>query len=141
MNILVWDFETSYNANKPWLPDSYPVSLGLTLNEDYYEWIINHQSCAPTFNVKEVQELFDKADIIIAHNICFDLHWLKACEIKLKDNIKLYDTMIAEYLIEGQSKKFAELSLASLSDKYLSTPKDDKVKVFWILVMRRMLSH
>ena len=131
MKILTFDYETSIRANKPWLPKSYPVSLGIQLDTDYYEYIINHQQRSANFNPKEVQAIFNEADIIIAHNISFDLHWLRACGIVLKNSIKLYDTMIAEYIISGQTKTYQDLSLADLSDEYLETPKDDKVKVFW----------
>lgn len=131
MKILVFDFETSYKESKPWLPNAYPVSLGILLNDSYYEYIINHNLAPSNFDVQEIQSLFDEADEIVAHNICFDLHWLRACGIKLKDSIRLYDTMIAEYILEGQSKKYGDLSLADLSELYLDTPKDDKVKLFW----------
>jgi DNA polymerase I-like protein with 3'-5' exonuclease and polymerase domains len=97
----------------------------------YYDFIINHKDSPPTFDLIKIQSLFDSADEIVGHNLCFDLHWLRQCGIKLKSNIRLYDTMIAEYIIMGQSKKYGELSLADLSDKYLETPKEDKVKVFW----------
>jgi DNA polymerase I-like protein with 3'-5' exonuclease and polymerase domains len=135
MNVLVFDFETSYKFSKPWHPESYCVSLGIEIMHNtmqtYYQFIINHKDMAPTFDLGLIQELFDNADEIVAHNICFDLHWLRKCGIKLKKSIRLFDTMIAEYLICGQSKKYDALSLADLSDKYLDTPKDDKVKVFW----------
>lgn len=137
MNILCFDYETSYKANKPWLKGSFAVSLGLLCKGEhfrefgYYDYIINHNDAQSTFDLDEVQGLFDWADEIVGQNICFDLHWLRHCGIVLKPNIKIYDTMIAEYLLSGQTRKYAQLSLADLSEEYLLMPKDDKVKPYW----------
>ena len=131
MDVLTFDFETSYNQNKPWQKGAYPVSLGAMLGSYYFEWVFNHQDSPPTFNLKEAQDFFDATDEVVGHNLCFDLHWLRAVGIILKPNIRLYDTMIAEYVIMGQTLMYGDLSLEMLSDKYLDTPKDDKVKPFW----------
>lgn len=133
MNILTFDFECSkFPASLPWIPKSFPVSLGILINgEQYYEWIINHKESLPTFNLLEVQKYFDEVDLIIAHNLKYDIHWLRACGIKLKPTLKVYDTMLAEYLLNGMSKQYDKLSLEELSDIYLETPKDDKVKAYW----------
>lgn len=120
---LTFDFETPYNHSKPWLREAFPVSLGVYVNGEYFKWIINHQDIAPTFDREAVKQIFDSADEIIAHNICFDLHWLRSCGIILKPDIRLYDTMIAEYLIQGQSKTYGELSLEQLSNDYLKNSK------------------
>ena len=141
MNILTFDFETSKKPRHlPWIPGSFAVSLGILRNKvdisirdcgGYNEYILNHKDSYPTWSQENVQWKFDWADEIVGHNICFDLHWLKACGIILKPNIRIYDTMIAEYLLSGQTKKYDELSLADLSEQYLSIPKDDEVKPYW----------
>ena len=130
MNVLVFDWETSYKFPDAWNPDSFPVSLGLLSGTTYVDYIFNHQQVAPTANLKDIQQWFDWADMIVAHNIKFDLHWLRKVGIKLKPTIKLYDTMIVEYLLKGQST-VGELSLEDLSKIYLEEEKDDKVKMYW----------
>jgi len=140
MNILTLDFETSKKPRHlPWISGSFAVSLGILVRDTirskegclYYKYIINHNDSEATFDREEVRSLFDRADEIVGQNICFDLHWLRHCGIVLKPNIRIYDTMIAEYLLLGQTKKYDQLSLVDLSEEYLAVPKDDKVKPYW----------
>jgi DNA polymerase-1 len=82
-----------------------------------------------------------QADVIIGHNIKFDLLYMIRAFSETKNNIlavefknllrkvKLYDTMFAEYLITAQQSKFASLNEVSL--KYGGTLKDDRIKEFW----------
>ena len=69
----------------------------------------NHNS-APYFSDghEVLQNALDKTDILVGHNIKFDLTWLRECGFKY--NKKLYCTMVSEYVLL-RSKKLP-LSLA-----------------------------
>lgn len=68
----------------------------------------------------ELVEALEGADFIVAHNGKFDMGWLKRAGIDLRKLI-LYDTMIAEYCLNGNLKK--PLSLDALSTYYLGVSK------------------
>ncbi len=61
-----------------------------------------------------LQKVLDDTDILVGHNIKFDLKWLLACNFTYTG--KLYDTMIAEYVIHGGDK--VALSLAESVKRY-----------------------
>ena len=68
----------------------------------------------------ELVEALEEADFIVAHNGKFDMKWLRRAGIDLRKLI-LYDTMIAEYCINGNLK--TPLSLDALSTYYLGVSK------------------
>jgi len=75
-----------------------------------------------------------KVDLLVGHNIKFDLHYLwKADKIvhdrMYKDGIRIWCTQLAEYLLTGQDSKWA--SLDQLAEKYGGTLKDSKMKEYW----------
>ena len=74
------------------------------------EYIFFNHNSAPNFvdGFKVLQDALDKTDILVGHNIKFDLTWLRECGFKY--NKKLYCTMVAEYVLL-RSKKLP-LSLA-----------------------------
>lgn len=61
-----------------------------------------HEGRGPTKNAFDIlQKALDDTDILIGHNIKFDLGWLRECGLKYTG--KLFDTMVAEYvLLRGQ---------------------------------------
>jgi DNA polymerase I-like protein with 3'-5' exonuclease and polymerase domains len=74
------------------------------------EYIFFNHNSVPNFidGFKILQDALDKTDILVGHNIKFDLMWLRECGFKY--NKKLYCTMVAEYVLL-RSKKLP-LSLA-----------------------------
>ena len=72
MKTLVFDVETSrFCGNLPWHRDSYLVSLCLKFGSEIRTWMFNHKDVPySTIDIAEIQEYFDDADIIVAHN-CF----------------------------------------------------------------------
>lgn len=70
---------------------------------------------------------------IVGQNLKFDLAHLRKAgwdfHAWLRDGGRVYDTMIAEYLLTAQESKFA--SLDELATKYGGTLKDDKIKQYW----------
>ncbi len=129
----------------PFAPDNHIVSWGIKrLGENKVHTL--HQADLP--NMKAVQTYFPHrvlglssdsnlrpwdSIMLVGHNIKFDLLYL------LKDSpsfraggwpkIRIWDTMLVEYLITGQSSQFA--SLNKCAGKYGGTQKDDKIKEYW----------
>lgn len=72
-------------------------------------------------------------DFVVGQNLKFDLAHLRKAGWDfygwLNDGGRIYDTMIAEYLITAQEAKFA--SLDQLATKYGGTLKDSKIKDYW----------
>lgn len=75
-------------------------------------------------------------DLLVGHNIKFDLLYLmhdpelrEPLQSYFESGGKVWDTMIAEYLLTAQRSQFA--SLDKLSEKYGGTIKDDRLKEYW----------
>lgn len=73
-------------------------------------------------------------ELLVGQNIKFDIHHLLTGEHAyfldwFKEGGKIWDTMLAEYILTFQQSKWA--SLDSLAEKYGGTLKDDRIKDFW----------
>ena len=64
--------------------------------------------------------LTDHADVLIGHNIKFDLTWIRECGFTYEGHI--YDTMVAEYIL-SKARRWP-LGLAALAKKYDVTRKE-----------------
>lgn len=134
--IISLDVETSCSPNHfPWVKGSY-LSLIVAIEvldtgfTKAHHWIYHHNAVGLTPHRKilnEIQELLDRADLLIAHNAKFDLTWLKHVSLKPP---RVHDTMVAEYLINGQNNKIG-ISLAESALRYGLKPKLDIVKQYW----------
>ena len=72
-----------------------------------------------------IQELLDKATILIGHNIAYDLMWLWECGYKY-DGV-VFDTMLAEYVLQRGKKE--PLSLEECAKRHeLATKKQGHTK-------------
>ena len=80
----------------------------------------SHNIYGNELELGELVDAIDAADFVVAHNGKFDLGWMKRAGIDLRKVI-LYDTMIAEYCINGNLQ--AELSLDALATKYIGKGK------------------
>lgn len=79
----------------------------------------------------------DDTKVLIGHNFCFDLHYLRRhnytvgttplMEWLTKNSI--WDTQVAEYILTGQSDLYP--SLDGCAAKYDAPLKDDRIKVIW----------
>ena len=70
-----------------------------------------HKEQEPTEKARDIlQGVLDDTDLLVGHNIKFDLKWLRACGFIYTN--KVHDTMIAEYILDGGEK--VPLSLAKL---------------------------
>lgn len=80
-----------------------------------------HSTQPPTQAAAEGFQLaLNHADLVIGHNIKFDLQWIRACGFTYEGDI--YDTMVAEYIL-SRSRRWP-LGLAALTEKYDVTRKE-----------------
>lgn len=94
-------------------------------------WLFNHQDATQTQRecIEQIQEEVDNSDVIIGHNIKFDLHWLTHIGIDFS-KIRVQCTLISEYMIRCH-KRLDGLSLNDLADYYCLPRKIDRVKLMW----------
>lgn len=132
MNIVTFDVETTHRpkANGGFTPLPYfgnhLVSAGYLLvdpeterEEEGYICFYHNDQPATRGGFQELQEILDRADIVVGHNIKFDLNWILSCNFKYEG--PLYDTMVAEYLL-ARARKWP-LSLEALAKRYEVTEK------------------
>ena len=75
-----------------------------------------------------LQDLLDRATVLIGHNIAYDLMWLWECGYKYDGAV--FDTMLAEYIIQRGIKQ--PLSLEACAERYqLETQKKDTLKHYF----------
>jgi len=116
--ILPIDLETTIRNTSvgkmkanPFYPDNIVVAHGMSCNG-----VVN------TFYMEDppYETLLPMVDTVIAHNLDFDL-WVKTGD--------LWCTMVVEYLLSGQTKKFPSLEKCSM--KYGGTNKDPLIEDYW----------
>jgi len=132
---LVLDIETSTQwtddgrtDSTPYHPDNFIVSVGWRLfNGEGFEdtGYIFYDDLA----FKDViQDCLDSADLLIGHNLKFDLNWLKQCGFMYDGRI--FDTMLAEYLL-ARGQKW-QLSLeACCKRRGVQEKKSDLISDYW----------
>lgn len=79
----------------------------------------------PSFT--KLQELLDKATLVVGHNLKADLSWLFECGFKYSG--ALYDTMIFEYVTAKGLKP--HLKLAECAERYGLQPKKDILEEYF----------
>ena len=130
MNILTFDVETTHKEKRgggytplPYF-GNHLVSVGYksvnggTEVDGYICFYHNDKEPTPN-GVETFQAVLDAADVVVGHNIKFDLNWIRECGFKY--NGPVYDTMVAEYLL-ARARKWP-LSLDALAKRYEVTEK------------------
>ena len=82
----------------PFEPTNKLVMIGM-LDDKGNQYLYNMDN-----EVFGIQDMLDKATILIGHNIGYDLMWLWECGFKY-DGV-IFDTMLAEYILSKVSKIF-----------------------------------
>lgn len=128
MNILTFDVETTHrpkaggNGYTP-LPyfGNHLVSIGWKVNDEPVKYAFVHHDDRPADldKIEEFREDISKADVVVGHNIKFDLNWIRECGFKYEGRV--YDTMVAEYLL-ARARKWP-LSLDAVAKRYEVTEK------------------
>lgn len=79
-----------------------------------------HNIYGNELQMSELADAIEQADFAVAHNGKFDIGWMKRAGIDMH-KVLLYDTMIAEYCINGNLK--GELSLDAIAKRMLGKGK------------------
>ena len=115
------------NKAAPWHPDNFVVAAGMTRGGRY-----EHLYTTTKYSTVGGIPLWGTARkpiVLVGHNVKFDLHYLLQDELWALNewpHIYVWDTMLAEYLLSGQTQMFPSLDYCS--KKYGGTLKDDKIK-------------
>jgi DNA polymerase I-like protein with 3'-5' exonuclease and polymerase domains len=127
--ITTIDVETSFQKTEtgafdpsPFNPNNILVSVGI--NDEYY--FTNHSEKVDEGCYHKIQKILDETKILVGHNIKFDLSWLLEAGFKYDGNV--YDTMIAEYVLNRGIRK--SLTLQMCCQRRKLGAKDDAVKEY-----------
>ena len=128
MKVLTFDVETTHVEKKGGGTTPLPY-FGNNLVSIGYKWLNSsvdydcyyHSTEPPSEGAFfRFQSALHHADLVIGHNIKFDINWIRECGFVYDG--ALYDTMVAEYILaKAQSWP---LSLAALAGKYGCTQKE-----------------
>ena len=128
MNVLTFDVETTHTEKRGGGYSPLPyfgnrlVSIGykwLTSGVDYDCYYHSTQPPSPTA-FDNFQRALNYTDVLVGHNIKFDLTWIRECGFTYEGHI--YDTMVAEYIL-AKARRWP-LGLAALAEKYDVTRKE-----------------
>ena len=128
MNVLTFDVETTH-TEKPGgghtpLPyfGNYLVSIGYKWLNSAVDYDCYYHSTEPKTLAAAglFQKALDHADLVVGHNIKFDLTWIRECGFVYDGAI--YATMVAEYIL-AKAQRWP-LGLAALAEKYSVTQKE-----------------
>jgi DNA polymerase I-like protein with 3'-5' exonuclease and polymerase domains len=111
---LVLDIEGPiHNNGHPFTPRNRLSLVGLYDGSTYDVYDIEHSGRPYGESLKSIQALVDGADVLIAFNSKFDLHWLRRYGIKFLHK-KLWCLQYAEFCISGQVWAYPSLHEASV---------------------------
>ena len=127
MNILFLDLETTFQVDEkkrkdpsPYIAENYLVSAGWGRADDaaiiYVPFIGTNEV---RYNHDLLQSYLDFTDLLVAHNMKFELAWLRACGFKYDGPI--YCTQIAEYVLARGQR--TSLKLRDLCEQHNLTRK------------------
>ena len=109
----------------PYEPTNKLVMVGC-LTDIGNEYLFNMDS-GGTQHI-DIQDLLDRATILIGHNIAYDLMWLWECGFKYEGPV--FDTMLTEYILQRGLKE--PLHLKDCAERYdLETKKEDTLKEYF----------
>lgn len=140
MNILTFDVETTmykYGGNlsdsdrrgSPFSNVNKLVSLACKwLGKDVESYDV--LSGRGQFPLELFQSYIDRADIVVGHNIKYDLHWIVNAGVNISSIKQVWDTQLAEFLLCSQSNP--KLKLNVLLEKYGLPLKHDIIETeYW----------
>ena len=126
------------HKSSPYCGDNKIVMMGVKSYVYKLEYGIEEPSILTNFSGalggSFMAEEEDNDFVLVGHNLKFDLlHMYNVPNLKCREWVqaggKIWDTQLAEYLLEGQSITYP--SLDQVAVKYGGTLKDDRIKAFW----------
>lgn len=128
-NYLVIDLETGtkekYSRRANYRYNDI-VAIGLAKNKRAISKYI------PNFNIKRLV-IDDNEEVLVGHNIKFDLLYLwdlESIQAFFKRGGKVWDTMLAEYILSGQQHKFPALRDIAVN-KYGCKERTKQMEEYW----------
>jgi DNA polymerase I-like protein with 3'-5' exonuclease and polymerase domains len=115
----------------PFEPNNTLVMVGVLTDQDAcYAFPFDHTGHESGFDYSDrVQWFLDQATVLIMHNASHDLMWL--WESGFKYDGPVFDTMLAEYVLQ-RGDKSKPLSLEACAERYeLDTKKQDTLKEYF----------
>ena len=132
MKVLCIDVESSkIPFFLPWQPNAVLYLVSCYDGTSKRSWLFNHDDATQTPRdcIQQIQEQVDACDLLIGHNIKFDMHWLTKIGVDFS-KVRVQCTLITEYMIRHH-KRLDGLSLNDLADYYCLPRKIDRVKQMW----------
>jgi len=139
MKILGLDIEGAYGIMSPHEDGFYTSCVGLVGDEDgvivsdKVIWIEHNQMDRTINGILEVQQAVDDCDLIVGQNLKYDIKALTHYGIDF-NHVKVWDTMLAEYVLSGQDSRERKFGLNALAEWYKEEGKGDAgaaVKSYW----------
>ena len=145
MKLAVLDVETSMKPIlHPWMRGSYLSTVGLFIAkpgiEPYYkDWVFTHKEWEGTHgieihNIYAIQEELEDIDILIGHNVKFDINWLSSINV-VTSHTQPWCTQMVEFFLRGQDKSVygpgPQQDLSNTCRLYGLPVKTDMVKTYW----------
>lgn len=125
-DVLTFDSETSiHSKGNAFDPRNIIVSLHTKVNDATTECKFYDE---PDFTTP-LRTALATAKLLVGCNVKFDCHWITNLCIQLPSGIRIWDVMLAEFILSGQTNSFA--SLNSLAELYGLGQKHNEVADYW----------
>ena len=130
MSILTIDVETTTsNKGNPFDKTNKLCYVGMKWldidNVDIIDYLTGDKETYRTY----IQDVINKAEMLVGFNIKFDLHWLLNIGIDLSNVNNIWDCQIAQFMLHSQRNPYNSLNDAL--EEYNIPLKEDKVKEYW----------
>lgn len=133
MIVGAFDIEHSKDIFKPWEEGFYISCIGLIDNTNHKQilWFDHkeHQD-NKVVNLQYFQAWLNSLDVVCAHNLKHDMNIMRYLGIDF-ENVKLYCTMVTEYLLSGQNVSAMRFDLNEVCKNHGLNPKLDVVRTQW----------
>lgn len=131
MRYIVFDIEASkIPRHKPWVDGAFLCSIGMvTVDGIYKSWFFNPCAREHAAMLDEVQKEVDRCELMVGHNVKFDLNWLRWIGLKVDKPAK-YCTMLGEYIYVGNNPDMSK-SLDETASRHGLGHKLDEMAEYW----------
>ena len=138
--VLIADLETTVEFftdgrrpdNSPFNPLNRCVSahwgwIGWDTVEDYQHSIYYHNEYPTPDSPDAFQAALYKAEIVVFHNAKFDVQWLQEMGFVIPDTLKIYCSMIAEFILQKSRRNPVSLKMSAERRNLRSQKKSDLI--------------
>lgn len=110
MNVTVLDVETTTsNKGNPFDTKNSLCVVSISTFDCGNTYNIEYDDTPYGLQLKEIQDILNKTDILVGFNIKFDLNWLRKYGINLPASCWVFDCQLFEYLNSQQQIRFDSL--------------------------------